>query len=190
MENETVVVSKECADFVGTLFEEHKKNIFSYIYFKLKDRDISNDILSEVYVKALVAVSTGKYKSVGKDFPWLLMIARNLVVDHFRKAKKSKTVRESKEFGLGNIVDDSQFSWYDKQRNFEIGEDLAKIINLLPKEQRVIVEMRIRHGLKFREIAKELDVNMNTVLGRMRYALINLRRIIKDKDLDLDGFRT
>lgn len=190
MDTKTVTVNSDHAKFVGTLFEDHRKKVFSFLYLRVKgDKELANDLMSEVFSKVLVAVSSGKYRSQNRDLPWIMQISNNLLMDHFRKGKKMKMVGKSSEFKIANLADDPSLSWEDKQRNLEIGEDLLSILEMLPKEQREVVIMRIYLNMPFREIAEALDLSINTALGRMRYALINLRKLVKTRNLDISDFK-
>jgi len=191
MDTKTVTINSDHAKFVGTLFKEHRKKVFSFLYFRVKgDKDLANDLMSEVFSKLLVAVSSGKYKPQGKDLPWIMQISYNLLMDHFRKGNKMKMFGKSSEFKLVNLADDPPLSWEDKQRNLEIGEDLLRVLEMLPKEQREVVIMRIYLNMPFREIAETLNLSINTAIGRMRYALINLRKLVKARNLDISDFKT
>ena len=152
----------------------------------VKDDNVADDIFQETFIKAIRVIDEGRYIDNGKFLSWILRIAHNQVIDYFRTCKQNKQVNES-DTGY-NILGSLRFAEKtieDELVSSQIEQDIRNLVDLLPKEQREVVMMRYYSGLSFKEIAEQTDVSINTALGRMRYALINLRRMIKEKNLVL-----
>lgn len=169
-----------------SLVNRHKDKAFTTIYIIVKDKDLANDILQDTFIKAIHTLKSGKYNEEGKFAPWLMRIAHNLSIDHFRKAKRypHHTLEER-----GNIDNDLNFSEASIE-NDKIQKDninkLKVLIERLPKNQREVLQMRHYAGMSFKDIAEATNVSINTALGRMRYALINLKKEMIDSDIILD----
>mgnify|MGYP000723159389 CR=1 FL=1 len=175
---------------ISKLIERHKRRVRDYIYMMVKDNDAADDIFQETFIKVIRVIDEGRYTDNGKFLSWVLRIAHNQVIDHFRAQRQNKTVTEA-EAGydvLGSLrfaernVEDAMVS---EQISSQIESDVRNLIELLPEEQREVVMMRYYSGMSFKEIAEQTGVSINTALGRMRYALINLRRMIREKELIL-----
>ena len=160
---------------ISKLIERHKRRVRDYIYMMVKDNDVADDIFQETFIKVIRVIDEGRYTDNGKFLSWVLRIAHNQVIDHFRACKQNKQVNES-ESGY-NVLGSLRFA--EKTIEDEL------ISSLLPEEQREVVMMRYYSGMSFKEIAEQTGVSINTALGRMRYALINLRRMIREKELIL-----
>jgi RNA polymerase sigma factor (sigma-70 family) len=174
-------------DAIEILLKRYKNNVFSYICFNVKDKCLAEDILQDTLVKAVKSLQNGKYQDNGKFLSWLLRIAHNLIVDNFRRDKFQNTV--SNEYFETDLFNSPKFSDQNAEQiliNKQIHKDLRKIINFLPQEQREIVLLRHFGDMSFKEIAELTNVSINTALGRMRYALINLRQLIKEHDICLE----
>lgn len=167
------------------LLERHKNKVFTHIYIKVRDRDLAEDIFQDTFIKVVNTLKAGKYNEEGKFFPWLMRIAHNLVIDHFRRSKKMPKVRESEDFSPFSILDNGDRSVDDIMVTDQIHEDVRALVKLLPEEQREVVIMRHYKGMSFKDIADSTNVSINTALGRMRYALINMRKIAAEKDMIL-----
>lgn len=168
------------------LIERHSRRVRDYIRMMVKDNDVADDIHQETFIKAVRVIDEGRYTDSGKFLSWVLRIAHNRVLDYFRAQKQSKQVNES-EAGY-NILGTTRFAEptvEDEMVSRQIEDDVRRLIELLPDEQRQVVMMRYYSKMSFQEIADQTDVSINTALGRMRYALINLRRMIKEKNLVL-----
>ncbi len=171
---------------ISTLFERSSRRVRDYIYMMVKDRDLADDILQETFIKALRVIDEGRYTDNGKFLSWLLRIAHNQVIDHFRAEKQRKMVSESDAgYDVLGTLRFAEPNVEDAMVSAQIERDVRRLIDELPEEQREVVQMRYDAGLSFKEIAERTDVSINTALGRMRYALINLRRMIKEKELIL-----
>ena len=166
---------------ISKLIERHKRRVRDYIYMMVKDNDAADDIFQETFIKVIRVIDEGRYTDNGK-FLRVLRIAHNQVIDHFRACKQNKQVNES-ESGY-NVLGSLRFAEKtieDELISSQIESDVCNLIELLPEEQREVVMMRYYSGMSFKEIAEQTGVSINTALGRMRYALINLRRMIRKK---------
>lgn len=167
------------------LIERHQAKIYSYIISRIRDADLANDIFQDVFVKIIQTLKKGKYNEEGKFLPWVLRIAHNLVIDHFRRNKRMPTVSPTNEFDVFDIIKDDAPTRESSLIWEQIEHDLNKLIDFLPDEQREVLQLRHYSRMSFKEIAEQTDVSINTALGRMRYALINLRKLIEKHNVIL-----
>ncbi|MDX5326270.1 MAG: sigma-70 family RNA polymerase sigma factor [Bacteroidota bacterium] len=167
------------------LIEKHQSRIYSYIISKVKDSDIANDIFQDTFVKVINTLKAGRYNEEGKFLPWVMRIAHNLVIDHFRREKRMPTINPTDEFDIFDIVKTPELNVEAQLISDQIHSDVKKLIEHLPEEQRKVLVLRIYNRMSFKEIAELTDVSINTALGRMRYALINLRKIIEQHNVIL-----
>ena len=173
-------------DSINVLLNRHRKRILDYIYMMVKNRDVADDIFQETLIKVVRFVQEGRYTENGKFLSWVLRIAHNQVIDYFRRKKQRNNVSEG-DAGY-DILNNQKFSDHTVEEKLitnQIETDVRKLIDFLPPEQKDVVLMRYYMGLSFKEIAEQTDVSINTALGRMRYALINLRKLIDEKQLIL-----
>ena len=173
-------------DSINVLLNRHRKRILDYIYMMVKNRDVADDIFQETLIKVVRFVQEGRYTENGKFLSWVLRIAHNQVIDYFRQKKQRNNVSEG-DAGY-DILNNQKFSDHTVEEMLitnQIETDVRKLIDFLPPEQKEVVLMRYYMGLSFKEIAEQTDVSINTALGRMRYALINLRKLIDEKQLIL-----
>ena len=171
---------------ISQLIDRHSNRVRDYIRMMVKDHDLADDILQETFIKAVQVIDDGRYADTGKFLSWMLRIAHNKVIDYFRSQKSAKTINES-ESGY-NVLGTLRFadsSVEDRLISEQIALDVRRLVDHLPQEQREVVMLRYYSGLSFQEIAEQTNVRINTALGRMRYALINLRKMIKDNDIIL-----
>ena len=171
---------------ISELIDRHAKRVRSYIGMMVKDDAIADDIFQETFIKAVKVIDEGRYADSGKFLSWVLRIAHNRVLDHFRREKSNRQVNES-EAGY-DVIGTMRFSEPTAEDDIvhgEIEETIRELIARLPDEQQEVVRLRYYDKLSFAEIAEQTDVSINTALGRMRYALINLRRMIQEKNLVL-----
>ncbi|MDL2320575.1 sigma-70 family RNA polymerase sigma factor [Alistipes sp. OttesenSCG-928-B03] len=171
---------------ISVLIERHRKRISDYIFMMVKNREVADDIFQETLIKVIRFLDEGRYTESGKFLSWVLRIAHNQVIDHFRHAKQQNQVTET-DAGY-DILNNHRFSDHtveDRMISDQIHTDVRTLVEHLPDEQREVVLMRYFSGLSFKEIAEQTDVSINTALGRMRYALINLRKLIQEKQLIL-----
>lgn len=171
---------------ISTLIERHSRRVRDYIRMMVKDSDLAEDIFQETFIKAVKVIDEGRYVDNGKFLSWVLRIAHNQVIDHFRAQRHNKTLNEAEAgYDVLGSLRIAERNVEDRMISSQIEADLRALIGELPDEQREVVMMRYFSGLSFKEIAEHTDVSINTALGRMRYALINLRRMIKEKKLIL-----
>ena len=172
---------------ITALVNRHRRRIFDYVHMMVKDRDVADDIFQETLIRVLRFVNDGRYTENGKFLSWVLRIAHNQVIDHFRQKKQQNNISEGEAgYDLLNNKKFSDTTVEEKMVSAQIEGDVRKLIDYLPDEQREVVMMRYYMGLSFKEIAEQTEVSINTALGRMRYALINLRKLIDEKQLILN----
>ena len=172
---------------ISELIERHSKRVRSYIGMMVKDDAVADDIFQETFIKAVMVIDEGRYTDSGKFLSWVLRIAHNRVLDYFRREKANKQVNES-EAGY-DVIGTLRFSeptTEDEMVHSEMEQTIRDLIDLLPEEQQEVVRLRYYSKLSFQEIAEQTEVSINTALGRMRYALINLRRMIKENNIVLN----
>ena len=160
--------------------------LWSHVYLLVRDRELTEDIFQEAFIKVVNTLKNGKYNEEGKFLPWVIRIAHNLVIDHFRRNKKMKLVRRNEDHDVFATIAQPGKNVEQRMVNVQIDADVRKLIESLPDEQREVVIMRTYLSMSFKEISEQTDVSINTALGRMRYALINMRRMIKERDLVLE----
>ena len=167
------------------LIQKHKNKIYAFILSKIRNRDLAEDIFQDTFIKVINSLQKGKYNEEGKFLPWVMRIANNLVIDYFRKSKKMRTIAPTNDFDIFDILQDGEKNIEDNLVNNQIHKDLRKLIEHLPEDQKEVLKMRYYAELSFKEISECTGVSINTALGRMRYALINLRKLIDTHQLDL-----
>ena len=167
------------------LVRRHQRKVFTSILLLVRDRDLSEDLFQETFIKVINTLRSGNYHDEGKFLPWVTRIAHNLVIDHFRRQKKMPMVRDTDDFSITESIRLTDETIEDKMVTEQIHLDVRRLIDLLPEEQREVVIMRHYGDMSFKEISEQTQVSINTSLGRMRYALINLRKLIKEKELVL-----
>lgn len=168
------------------LLERHKDRIFNYIYNMVKDEDLANDIFQETFVKAIMTIKQGRYNADGKFASWISRIAHNAVIDHFRQEKTQGTIStDEADYDILNRRELAEDTIEDLIIDRSIRDDIRSLIQSLPAEQRQVLIMRYYNNLSFKEIAEKTGVSINTALGRMRYAIINLRRIAEKNKIVL-----
>lgn len=171
---------------MSQLIERHSRRVRDYIRMMVKDDAVADDIFQETFIKAVRVIDEGRYTDSGKFLSWVLRIAHNRVLDYFRAQKQSKQVNESEAgYNMLGTLRFAEPNVEDEMVSRQIEDDVRRLIELLPDEQQQVVRMRYYSKMSFQEIADQTDVSINTALGRMRYALINLRRMIKEKNLVL-----
>jgi RNA polymerase sigma-70 factor (ECF subfamily) len=163
---------------LSVLISRHQSKIYGFIYSKISDRDITDDIFQDTFIKVIKTLKSNSYNEEGKFLPWVMRIAHNLIIDHFRRNKKMPMFRETEEFSIFSIMTDNSQTIESKMITEQVEKDLKKIIEELPADQKEVLIMRIYQDLSFKEISELTGVSINTALGRMRYALMNLRKVI------------
>jgi RNA polymerase sigma-70 factor (ECF subfamily) len=164
---------------LSTLINRHQQKIFSFIFSKVYDKDLAEDIFQDTFIKVIRTLKRGKYNEEGKFLPWVMRIAHNLVIDHFRKSNRMPKFEGKGDFEILDFMTDGDLNAERQIIKSQIEADLHELIKELPQDQLEVLEMRIFKEMSFKEIAFKTDVSINTALGRMRYALINLRKIIE-----------
>ncbi|MDC1370590.1 sigma-70 family RNA polymerase sigma factor [Flavobacteriales bacterium] len=173
------------------ILTRYKDRIFSYLMSLVKNRKIAEDIFQDAFFKIIRTLKKGSYNEEGKFLPWAMRIAHNLAIDHFRKIKKMPTVSQNPskndddDFDIFSILNMQESSIEDDMIEEQIHKDVRNIIDYLPEEQREIIILRHFKEMSFKDIAEKKDISINTALGRMRYALINLRKIIENNKVNL-----
>ena len=171
---------------IEILINRHRSKVFTYILLTIKNQQLAEDLFQETFIKVIQSLRSGKYRDNGKFLSWVIRIAHNLVIDHFRKEKQMNSVsNDDTEVDLFNSRKDSDMNIEEYIIGNQIRAELRTLINELPDDQREVVLLRHYGELSFKEIAEQTNVSINTALGRMRYALINLRKMISEKDLSL-----
>lgn len=171
---------------ISVLIDRHRKRVSDYIYMMVKSRDVADDIFQETFIKVIRFLGEGRYTESGRFLSWVLRIAHNQVIDYFRQQKMQNNITET-DAGY-DILNSRKFSDHtveDQMVTEQIESDVRKLVDYLPEEQKEVVIMRYYSNLSFKEIAEQTNVSINTALGRMRYALINLRKMIQEKQLIL-----
>lgn len=170
---------------LAVLIKRHQSKLYGFIYSKVTDRDIADDIFQDTFIKVIRTLKSNSYNEEGKFLPWVMRISHNLIVDHFRKNKKMPMYRETEEFSIFSIMTDSSPNVENRIITEQVENDLQRLIGELPDDQKEVLQMRIYQDLSFKEIADLTGVSINTALGRMRYALMNLRKVIEKNKIIL-----
>jgi RNA polymerase sigma-70 factor (ECF subfamily) len=163
------------------LIERHKEKLFGYVYNLVRDYHLAEDIFQETFFKMIKTIKRNGYNEEGKFISWMMRIAHNLVIDYFRRENKYPMIEQDDEFDIFSIIKTKQISQEEMIVKKQIKKDLRKLIFELPFEQKEVLIMRMYHDMSFKEIADMTDVSINTALGRMRYAIINLKKMIQEK---------
>jgi len=168
------------------LIQRHQNRVFAYILMVVKDKQLADDIFQDTFIKVVNTVRSGAYKEEGKFIQWVMRIAHNLIIDYFRKSKRIPVVEnDNDDFDIFDTIKFTDPSIEEQMITDQIHDDVRKLIELLPPEQKEVLFMRHYSEMSFKDIAEQTDVSINTALGRMRYALINLRKLIKEKNVIL-----
>lgn len=186
--NDSVLVSNYISGnerSLEILIGRHKQRIYSFIYSKVLDRDISEDIFQDAFIKVINTLKKGNYNEEGKFLPWVMRIAHNLVIDHFRKDNRMPSFKNTDEFDIFSVLSDSSLNAEKTLIKEQIHSDVRNLVEELPEDQKEVLMMRIYRDMSFKEISEQTGVSINTALGRMRYALINLRKVIEKNNIIL-----
>jgi RNA polymerase sigma-70 factor (ECF subfamily) len=174
---------------IEVLINRHRSKVYTYILLTIKNQQLAEDLFQETFIKVIQSLRSGKYRDNGKFLSWVIRIAHNLIIDHFRKEKQMNTLsNDDTEVDLFNSKKLSDSNIEELIIHGQIRSEVRSLINELPDDQREVVLLRHYGGLSFKEIADQTDVSINTALGRMRYALINLRKLIQEKNLTLTTY--
>ena len=167
------------------LITRHKQKIYSFIYSKVYDRDVAEDIFQDTFIKVIRTLKRGAYNEEGKFLPWVMRISHNLVIDFFRKNNRMPKFDNAGEFSIFSVLSDTSLNAEKTIIKEQVENDVRRLVDELPKDQREVLLMRIYKDMSFKEISERTGVSINTALGRMRYALINLRKIIEKHNIVL-----
>ena len=170
---------------LNELIIRHKHRIYNFIYSKVYDRDITEDIFQDAFIRVIRTLKGGKYNEQGKFLPWVMRITHNLIIDHFRKTNRMPKFENREDFNIFSVLTDDSMNAEGAMIKEQIEDSLQSLVDTLPEEQRVVLHMRIYRDMSFKEISEQTGVSINTALGRMRYALINLRRTIEENNIIL-----
>ena len=168
-----------------SLINRHQRKLFSYIMIIVKDKHLAEDIFQDAFIKIINTLRSGNYNEEGKFLPWAMRISHNLIIDYFRRSKRMPLRENSEEYDLFETLKVYDETIEDRIITGQIHNDVKKLIEHLPEEQKTVLKMRHYQEMSFKEIALQTDVSINTALGRMRYALINLRKMIDEKNIVL-----
>jgi RNA polymerase sigma-70 factor (ECF subfamily) len=177
-------------DAFEVLLMRHKNRIYRLIYNKVKDSELSEDLFQDTFIKIINTINLGNYNEEGKFLPWALRIAHNLVIDFFRKSNRVKVVRENpgqtEEFNIFSIISNGDDNVLQEMSKTELLDQMVDLVEYLPETQKEIIQLRIFNDMSFKDIAELENISINTALGRMRYALLNLRKLIEKHNLVVD----
>lgn len=177
------IKGKESA--LEVLITRHKQKIYSFIYSKVYDRDVAEDIFQDTFIKVIRTLKRGAYNEEGKFLPWVMRISHNLVIDFFRKNKRMPKFDNAGEFSIFSVLSDTSLNAEKMIIKEQVEADVRRLVDELPEDQKEVLLMRIYNDMSFKEISDRTGVSINTALGRMRYALINLRKIIDKHNIVL-----
>lgn len=167
------------------IIKRHQQRLFSFIYSKVKDRNVSEDIFQDTFIKVIRTLKKGNYNEEGKFLPWVMRIAHNLIIDYFRKSNRMPKFRNTEAFNIFSVLGDDVPNAEKQLIQDQIHTDVRQLIKELPEEQKQVLQMRMYFDMSFNEISESTGVSINTALGRMRYALINLRKLIEKNNIIL-----
>ena len=176
-------------DALSELIRRNKKELYSFIFYKIMDEELANDLFQDTFVKIIISLKEGRYNDDGKFILWAKRIAHNLIIDHYRLKSKhikvSETTYENEEFSIFDLLKETEENIEERLITNQIYEDLMKMLVFLPENQQEVIKLRFFDGLSFKEIAEQTNTSINTTLGRVRYALINMRKIMEENQIIL-----
>lgn len=170
---------------LSVLIKRHQQRLYSFIYSKVYDRDVTEDVFQDTFIKVIRTLKRGNYNEEGKFLPWVMRIAHNLVIDHFRKNNRMPKFNNSGDFDIFSVLSDSSLNAEGELVQSQIVQDVRAMVEKLPEDQKSVLVMRMYNDMSFKEISENTGVSINTALGRMRYALINLRKLIEKHNIVL-----
>lgn len=174
-----------CNQSFEKLLTRHKNRVFGFIMSKIKNKELADDLFQDTFVKVVNSLQKGKYNEEGKFLPWVMRIAHNLIIDHFRREKKNKKISNSSDFDIFDFISNGERTQDEDMIRKRVYKDLNDLVEFLPSNQKNVLKMRYYEDLSFKKISQKTDVSINTALGRMRYAILNLRNLSKQKNIDL-----
>ena len=167
------------------LIKRHQQRIFNFIFSKVLDRETAEDIFQDTFIKVVKTLKNGVYNEEGKFLPWVMRIAHNLIIDHFRRSNRIPSLETKEDFDIFQMIGDGSLNVESLLVNDQIVADLQRLVQELPDDQKEVLQMRLYRDMSFKEIAEQTKVSINTALGRMRYAIINLRKLIEENNINL-----
>ncbi len=174
---------------LSVLVDRYQKDLYTFIFYKILDEDLANDIFQDTFIKIIIKLKAGSYNEEGKFIVWAKTIAHNLIIDHFRQRSKHKKVSDctygDEEFSIFDLIKEPSENIEEELITSQIYDDMMKMLVHLPENQQEVIRLRFFDGLSFKEIAEQTECSINTTLGRVRYALINLRKIMEDNNIIL-----
>tara|TARA_Y100000991_G_scaffold190782_1_gene157377 strand:- start:1448 stop:2032 length:585 start_codon:yes stop_codon:yes gene_type:complete len=170
---------------LSTLINRHQSKLYGFIFSKIQDRDAADDIFQDTFIKVIRTLKRGNYNEQGKFLPWVMRISHNLIIDYFRKNSRIPKFKSKNEFDIFSIISDDSLNIENKMVDAQIENHIRILLDELPDEQRAVIKMRIYQDMSFKEISESTGVSINTALGRMRYGLINLRKMIDKHKISL-----
>ena len=174
-----------CNQSFEKLLTRHKNRVFGFIMSKIKNKELADDLFQDTFVKVVNSLQKGKYNEEGKFLPWVMRISHNLIIDHFRREKKNKKISNSSDFDIFDVISNGERTQDEDMIRKRVYKDLNDLVEFLPSNQKKVLKMRYYEDLSFKKISQKTDVSINTALGRMRYAILNLRNLSKQKNIDL-----
>jgi RNA polymerase sigma-70 factor (ECF subfamily) len=170
---------------IEQLIIRHKSRIYTYIICKVKNEALAEDVFQDTFIKVINTIKRGKYNDEGKFLPWVMRIAHNLIIDHYRKNSRMPMVKGNDDFDIFDVISHPDKNIDHKIETSQVLSDVKKLIKDLPKDQKEVLMMRLYYDMSFKEISETTNVSINTALGRMRYALINIRKMVDERNLSL-----
>ena len=170
---------------LNILINKYRRRVLGFILSKVQDINVAEDIFQDTFIKVINTLKSGKYNEQGKFLPWVLRISYNLSMDFFRSNKKRTFIRSTNDFNIFDILNDKSLSVEDRMIHNKTLDEVKLLIEELPKNQKQVLKMRYYSDMSFNEIAESCGISINTALGRMRYAILNLRKIIRNKGVSL-----
>ncbi|HEY9083614.1 MAG TPA: sigma-70 family RNA polymerase sigma factor [Vicingaceae bacterium] len=170
---------------IEELIKRHKSAVFTYIICKVRNEALAEDIFQDTFIKVINTIKRKKYNDEGKFLPWVMRIAHNLIVDHYRKSNRMNTTTGGENFDIFDVIQNTDKNVEQQMEKKQTLEDVKGLIKYLPDDQKEVLMMRLYFDMSFKEISESTNVSINTALGRMRYALINLRKMIEENNLNI-----
>ena len=170
---------------LSVLINRHQARLYGFIFSKIQDRDATEDVFQDTFIKVINTLKHGKYNEQGKFLPWVMRISHNLVIDYFRKNKRMPKFKNKGDFDIFSVLCDESPNAENKIVESQIADHVRILLEELPEDQKVVIKMRIYQDMSFKEISENTNVSINTALGRMRYGLINLRKMIDNHNISL-----
>ena len=170
---------------LSVLINRHQSRLYAFIFSKIQDRDATEDVFQDTFIKVINTLKRGKYNEQGKFLPWVMRISHNLVIDYFRKNKRMPKFKNKGDFDIFSVLSDESPNAENKIVKSQITDHVRILLEELPEDQKMVIKMRIYQDMSFKEISENTNVSINTALGRMRYGLINLRKMIDNHNISL-----